>query len=89
MDYDTVIDERIKMVDEHRKDLLKQLSNEEIPPKLEAQLQAIFEYGNALSYLRQRQADLDRAQEQLAEAADQAWLAHQAFKKVDRIADNS
>ena len=82
MDYDQHIYEKIKLVEDEKNTLMARLQDGAITPQLEAQLKAIFEYGNALSYQRQRQADLDRAKEQLTEAADQARETHQAYMKA-------
>ena len=82
MDYDERIDEKIKLVEDEKNILMARLRYGVITPQLEAQLGAIYEYGNALSYQRQRQAMLDRAKEQLAEAADQARETHQAYMKA-------
>ena len=82
MDYDQNIQEKIKLVENEKNILMARLQDGAITPQLEAQLKAIFEYGNALTYQRQRQADLDRAEEQLAEAAEKASEANRAYIKA-------
>ena len=82
MDYDERIDEKIKLVEHEKNILMARLHPGVITSQLQAQLGAIYEYGNALSYQRLRQAMLDRSKEQLAVAAAQARETHQAYMKA-------
>ena len=79
MDYDQNIDETIRLVEAEKARLLSMMRDGG-GPELPAQISAIYAYEAAISYQRQRQVDLDRAQEQLAEAADRAREAHKAYR---------